>query len=124
MLWDLVDARVVGTDGTFNSLAPHVAKHFVSVDVRYFDFSDREASLVWFTSGSTLGPHAGTAKIGEGGMGEDVDVAVVGGDAGTCVQTLTDLDDLGSCSLIVSRRWDRLLSCVLGALTKRPAATL
>ncbi len=68
------------------------------------------------TPGTTLGPYAVTAKIGEGGMGEDIDVAVVGGDVGTCVQTLTDLDDVGSCSLLVS--------CVLGALTKRPAATL
>ncbi len=34
-------------DGAVASIAPQVAKHFVSAEVRHFDFADREAALVW-----------------------------------------------------------------------------
>ena len=35
------------TDSAFASIAPHVAKHFVSAEVRHFGFADRETAIAW-----------------------------------------------------------------------------
>ena len=37
----------VVTDSAFASIAPTVATHFVSADVRHFDFADRDAAMSW-----------------------------------------------------------------------------
>ena len=38
---------VAVTDSAFASIAPHVANHFVSAEVKHFDFADREAAIAW-----------------------------------------------------------------------------
>ena len=35
------------TDSAFASIAPTVANHFVSADVRHFAFADRDAAMTW-----------------------------------------------------------------------------
>ena len=35
------------TDGTFLSIMPQVADHFVQAEVRHFDYSDKDAALDW-----------------------------------------------------------------------------
>lgn len=35
------------SDSAFLSIVPHVARHFVSADVRHFDFAEREIALAW-----------------------------------------------------------------------------
>jgi hypothetical protein len=41
------------TDSAVASSLPHVAKHFVSADVRHFGFADREAALGWLCDTSS-----------------------------------------------------------------------
>ncbi len=38
------------TDGQFLSIMPKIIDHFVSADVRHFDYGDREAALEWLRS--------------------------------------------------------------------------
>ena len=35
------------SDSAILSVLPHVARHFVSADVRHFEFSERETALAW-----------------------------------------------------------------------------
>ena len=35
------------TDGTFLSIMPQVANHFVQAEVRHFDYADKDAALNW-----------------------------------------------------------------------------
>jgi tRNA U38,U39,U40 pseudouridine synthase TruA len=35
------------TDGTFLSIMPQVADHFVQAEVRHFDYADKDAALNW-----------------------------------------------------------------------------
>ena len=35
------------TDSAFAAIAPTVASHFVSADVRHFAFADRDAAMTW-----------------------------------------------------------------------------
>ena len=35
------------SDSTFLSIAPSIAKHFVSAEVRHFDFAERDAATAW-----------------------------------------------------------------------------
>jgi hypothetical protein len=41
------------TDSQFLSIMPKIIDHFVSADVRHFDFNDRDAALEWLRSGLT-----------------------------------------------------------------------
>ena len=43
------------TDSAFASIAPHVAAHFVSADVRHFDFANRDAAMAWLRETSLVG---------------------------------------------------------------------
>jgi hypothetical protein len=38
------------TDSQFLSIMPKIIDHFVSADVRHFDYEDREAALEWLRS--------------------------------------------------------------------------
>jgi hypothetical protein len=35
------------TDGTFLSIMPQVANHFIQAEVRHFDYTDKDAALNW-----------------------------------------------------------------------------
>ena len=35
------------TDGTFLSIMPQVANHFIQAEVRHFDYADKDAALNW-----------------------------------------------------------------------------
>ena len=35
------------TDGTFLSIMPQVADHFIQAEVRHFDYADKDAALNW-----------------------------------------------------------------------------
>ena len=35
------------SDSAFLAIAPHIASHFVSADVRHFEFAQREAAIAW-----------------------------------------------------------------------------
>ena len=39
------------TDSQFLSIMPKIIDHFVSAEVRHFDFADREAALAWLRTG-------------------------------------------------------------------------
>jgi len=41
----------VVSDSAFLSVAPKIAKHFVSAEIRTFDAADRAAALAWLESG-------------------------------------------------------------------------
>jgi len=41
----------VVSDSTFLSVAPKIARHFVSAEIRTFDAADRTAALAWRESG-------------------------------------------------------------------------
>ena len=44
----------VVSDSKLLALAPKLASHFVSAEVRTFDVADRAAALAWLESGSTV----------------------------------------------------------------------
>ena len=35
------------SDGTFLSIAPRIASHFVNAEVRHFEYAEREAAIAW-----------------------------------------------------------------------------
>ncbi len=39
------------TDSGFLSIMPRIADHFVSAEVRHFDYNDKEAALAWLETG-------------------------------------------------------------------------
>jgi hypothetical protein len=43
------------TDSQFLTIMPKIVDHFVSADVRHFDFDDRQAALDWLRTGLSSG---------------------------------------------------------------------
>jgi hypothetical protein len=35
------------TDGSFLSIMPQIANHFVAAEIKHFDFKDKDAALTW-----------------------------------------------------------------------------
>jgi hypothetical protein len=35
------------TDGSFLSIMPQIANHFVAAEIKHFDFNDKDTALIW-----------------------------------------------------------------------------
>lgn len=47
-----IDKVAAATDSAFLKIAPAIARHFVSAEIRHFDYADRDRALAWLRGGA------------------------------------------------------------------------